>query len=468
MAQNVKFFFTNDLNKYLNLTTKDPMALYFIEDTVTGFIGLYKGENLIAVGSDATSMSSGLMSAADKKSLDELIAAGTSTLQPIDGSIVITGDGNDKKIGVAISGNAGNVLQVVDGGLFVPAQDVEEVSVPEYSIEKQEIATDGFASTYKLKKTVDGEVTYVGDEINIAKDLVLKSAVMQTVTESNVPYEGAKIGDPYIDMEFNDEAESHLYIPMSGLVSQFVPGDGIKIEDSVVSINLGINTNGLYFVDGTLNLALATSGTAGALSPVDKAFIDSIPHVYATKDLVKKTAAQVKYDISDAPIGTLVNYGEKEIRVMCPTNAQWTHQSVGTGGDANTYYVTFNTYAPDDSVVGYIEHLGDQVDNEVLTNFSVDEYGRRYQSTWLGVAKYDEATGTWNYYGKNSSVEKFIGWDYQIDWYNADGVMIASDNVRINLSNEECHNSVKPYFMANYATVEQVINLENAYSWGEL
>jgi hypothetical protein len=38
----------------------------------------------------------------------------------------------------------------------------------------------------------------------------------------------------------------------------------------------------------------------------------------------------------------------------------------------------------------------------------------------------------------------------------------------INLSNEECHNSVKPYFMANYATVEQVVNLENAYSWGEL
>lgn len=466
MAQNVKFFFTSDLNKYLNLATKDPLALYFVEDAATGFTGLYKGENLIAAGSNATSMSSGLMSAADKQSLDELIAAGASTLQPVDGSIVITGDGNNNKIGVAISGNAGNALTLVEGGLFVP--HAQEVSIPEYSIEKQEIATDGFSSTYKLKKIVDGEVTYVGDDINIAKDLVLKSATMQTVIENNVPYIGATVGDPYIDMEFNDETATHLYIPMSGLVDQFVAGNGIKIENNIVSINLGTNTNGLYFVDGTLNLALATSEVAGALSPVDKALIDSIPHVYATKELVKKTAVQIKYDISDAPIGTLVNYGEKEIRVMCPANSNWNHQNVGTGGDTNTYYVTFKTYAPDDSVVGYIEHLGDKVDNEILTNFSVDEYGRRYQPTWLGVAKYDEATDTWNYYGKNSSTEKFIGWDYQIDWYNADGVIVASDSVRINLSNEECHNSVKPYFMANYATVEQVVNLENAYSWGEL
>lgn len=466
MAQNVKFFFTSDLNKYLNLATKDPMALYFVEDAATGYKALYKGESLIAVGSDATSMSSGLMSAADKKSLDELIAAGKNTLQPVDGSIVITNDGNDKKIGVAISSKAGNALTLVEGGLFVPT--TQEVSVPEYSIEKQEIATEGFTSTYKLKKVLDGEVTYVGDEINIAKDLVLKSATMQTVEQDDIPYEGARVGDPYIDMEFNDATSTHLYIPMSGLVDQFVAGNGINIENNVVSVNLGTNSNGLYFVDGTLNLALATKDTAGAMSAVDKAFIESIPTIYATKDLVKNTAAQVKYDISGAPIGTLVNYWEKEIRIMCPADAQFVKQAVGTGGDANTYYVTFKTYVPDDSIAGYIEHLGDKVDNEILTTFSVDEYGRRYQSTWLGVAKYDEATGTWSYYGKDSSVDKFIGWDYQIDWYNADGLKVVSDSVRINLSNEDCHDSTKPYFMTNYATKEDVAEISQSFSWGEL
>lgn len=305
MAQNVRFFFTSDLNKYLNLATKDPMALYFVEDVETGYRALFKGENCIAVGSDATSMSSGLMSSADKQSLDALIAAGTSTLKPVDGSITITGEGNNKSIGVAISAQENNALTLVEGGLFVPI--AKEVSVPEYSIEKQETATDGFSSTYKLKKVVNGEVTYVGDEINIAKDLVLKSATMQTVTENGVPYDGAQIGDPYIDMEFNDAATTHLYIPMSGLVDQFTAGDGIKIEDNIISINLGSNTNGLYFVDGTLNLALATKDSAGALSPVDKSFIDSIPELYVTKEefnenigsyATKEELAVVKDEIS--------------------------------------------------------------------------------------------------------------------------------------------------------------------------
>lgn len=466
MATNVKFFFTNDLNKYLNLATKDPMALYFVEDAATGYTALFKGENCIAVGSDATSMSSGLMSAADKKSLDDLIAAGVSTLQPVDGSIVITGDGNAKSIGVSISGQPGNALTLVEGGLFVPT--AQEVSVPEYVIEKQDTADAGFNATYKLKKTINGETSYVGDSINVAIDAVLASAEMKAVTEEGVPYEGAVIGDPYIDLGFNDSSRTHLYVPMAGLVDRFAAGDGIKIIDGVVSISLGANSNGLHFVDGTLNLALSTKDSAGALSAVDKAFIDSIPTTYATKELVKNTAVQVKYEFADTPNGTLVDYGEKEIRVMCPANAQWVKQAVGVGGDANAYYATFKTYVPDDSIVGYVEHLGDQVDSEILTDFSTDEYGRRYQPTWLALARYDDTTGTWTYYGQNSSVDKFIGWDYQIDWYNADGLKVASDSVRINLSNENCHDSIKPYYVANYATKEDLAEISQSMSWGEL
>ena len=89
------------------------------------------------------------------------------------------------------------------------------------------------------------------------------------------------------------------------------------------------------------------------------------------------------------------------------------------------------------------------VDKEILTSFNVDENGRRYQPSWLALAKYDETTGVWNYYGKNSTANKYIGWDYQIDWYNADGVMIASDSVRINLSNENCHSIIEPYYVSS-------------------
>lgn len=159
-----------------------------------------------------------------------------------------------------------------------------------------------------------------------------------------------------------------------------------------------------------------------------------------------------KYEVTDVPVGTLVDYGEKEIRVMAPANTKWSLQKVGEGGDANSYYMTFKTYAPSDDAVGYIEHLGGKVDSEILTNISIDKNGRRYQPTWLALAKYDEAADTWTYYGVNSSANKYIGWDYQIDWYNADGVMIASDCVRINLSNEKCHSSIEPYYVSEVKT----------------
>lgn len=460
MAQNVKFYFGAQA-KYDALLEKDSLALYFIEDTQR----LYKGDVLLATGAEATDLAAGLMSAEDKKKLDALVAvSGTLNLTAVDGTIKLTETENGKSIGVAVSTKTGNTLVAVEDGLFVPG--AKEVIIPEYSIEKQEVAEDGFVTSYKLKKTVGDEVSYVGDSINIAKDMVLQGATLETVSEANVPYDGAVVGDPYIDMAFNDAVESHIYIPVKGLVDTYTAGEGIEIVDGKISVKIASESNGLVAVDGTLKIELATATSAGALSAVDKAFIDSIPDVYASKKFVEATCEQVKYEITSAPYGTLINYGEKEIRVMCPSGAEFVKQSVGTGGDTNTYYITFKTYAPNDNAVGYIEHLGDKVDSEILTSFSTDQYGRRYQPTWLGVAKYDEATDTWAYYGDNSTESKYIGWDYQIDWYDSNGVMIASDKVRINLTNESCHNASTPYYAS--ALEAKIDSVSESYTWGEL
>ena len=180
-----------------------------------------------------------------------------------------------------------------------------------------------------------------------------------------------------------------------------------------------------------------------------QAVIDEIPVKYLTKKQANATFEKVKYEITSAPEGTLVDYRDREIRVMCPADATFTKQAVGEGGDSNMYYMTFNIYVPNDNVAGYIEHINDQVDDEILTKFSVDEHGRRYQTTWLALASYDATSDTWNYFGKNSSAKRYIGWDYRIDWYNADGKVIGSDSVRINLSNEACHHNIEPYYMAS-------------------
>lgn len=165
-----------------------------------------------------------------------------------------------------------------------------------------------------------------------------------------------------------------------------------------------------------------------------------------------------KYEVANVPVGTLVDYKESEIRIMCPADAAFTKQAVGTGGDPDSYYITFKTYAPSDDAVGYIEHLNGQSDSEILTAFSVDEFGRRYQPTWLAVAKYNAETNAWTYYGASSDKDRYIGWDYRIDWYNANNVMIVSDSIRISLSNESCHSEIKPYY------VRDMMKTANAYT----
>lgn len=188
-----------------------------------------------------------------------------------------------------------------------------------------------------------------------------------------------------------------------------------------------------------------------------KAYTDGKVEAAINEHMVKK------FEISSVPDGTLVDYRDKEIRVMCPVDAKFVKQSVGVGGDANAYYMTFKTYVYDDNVVGYKEHINGQFDVEILKDLKTDEYGRRYQPTWLSLANYDEATNTWTYRGENSSSEKFVGWDYQIDWYDDNDVMIASDCVRINLSNENCHSSTKPYYVGGMMKdIETMVNTKIA------
>lgn len=270
MSQNVKFFFTSTKAKYDALLEKNPLALYFITDEETGCNYFYKGDELLAVGHEASAQYAGLMSATDKAKLDALTVGGVNGLTPVDGTIAITDtEDGGKAIGVAISKDQDNALVVIEGGLFVP-----HAVMPRYTVEKQETAADGCFATYKLKQTIGEEVSYVGDLINIPEDKVLQSAVLKTVEEDGIPYEEAKVDDKYIEMTFNDAAQSHIYIPLGDI------GNNVSTEIKIDSEN----ANGLQFVDGTLSLGLATTETAGALSPVDKAVIDSIATTYATKE----------------------------------------------------------------------------------------------------------------------------------------------------------------------------------------
>lgn len=293
---NVKFLSVKLKSTFEALETKDNLALYWIDETQE----LFKGAVLYGTGALATEKAAGLLSSEDYVALKALIASGSgvNNLRPVDGSIVITKDDSTHTIGVGLSAVDGNILSIKNDGLYVP-----ETKVPEYSIEKQTSAEAGYSATYKLKKTVDGVSTYVGDSINVIKDLVISKGSLEVVTANGVPYDSAVIGDPYIDLELNDTEASHIYIPVKGLIDTYTAGNGIKIVDNQISVNIAENSHGLVSVDGSMSMLLATVDQDGAMSKEDKAFIDSIPTTYATIDKIQEMANKVA--VLEQSVGTM-------------------------------------------------------------------------------------------------------------------------------------------------------------------
>lgn len=161
----------------------------------------------------------------------------------------------------------------------------------------------------------------------------------------------------------------------------------------------------------------------------------------------------VKYEVSSAPAGTLVSYGDSEIRVMCPKDTVFTKQNSGAGADTSAYYIGFKAYAPANAV-SFKEDLAEIIADPEMYSFEgndfagTDKYGRKYSIIWLPVANLQE-DGTWIYHGSKSSKAKYMGWYYTVEWYDADGKIIESDTVRVNLSNEDCHNNPEPYYMGS-------------------
>lgn len=104
--------------QYDALATKDASTLYWLTDTRE----LFKGELLYAKGTEATSLASGLMSAADKAKLDALSAGGSIGLRAVDTSVVLdTGEDGATTVGVQISTADGNAIELKEDGLFVPS-----------------------------------------------------------------------------------------------------------------------------------------------------------------------------------------------------------------------------------------------------------------------------------------------------------------------------------------------------------
>lgn len=272
--------------QYDAIAVKDASTLYWLTDTQE----LFKGDVLYGKGAEATALASGLMSAADKAKLDALSAGGAAGLTAVDASVILASGEDGTTIGVQVSKEEGNALELKEDGLFVsPAAASGAV---EFVIEKQDTPEDGFSATYKLKRTADGADTYVGDAINIPKDAVLSGGTYEIVDTADTPYAGAEVGDPYVDLVVANAEESHIYIPLKGLVDTVKAGDGITVTNNTVSIKLDeANANGLAVGADGLSMAVATTTSAGAMSAEDKTNLNAVMSSIVWGDLGDEATA---------------------------------------------------------------------------------------------------------------------------------------------------------------------------------
>lgn len=161
---------------------------------------------------------------------------------------------------------------------YATKAELQAIQIPEYSVAKQATAEAGFLSTYYLTK--DG--AQVGEKINIPKDFLVNSADIKTVETADTPYEGAQVGDLYIDFVINsksaDDTASHVYLPVNELVDAYTGGNGIEVSaQNLISARIDTaNANGLGVTAAGFKLDVATASTAGAMSAADKAKLDGI------------------------------------------------------------------------------------------------------------------------------------------------------------------------------------------------
>lgn len=244
---NVKFYSVKQKSTFEALEVKDNLALYWIIETSE----LYKGDQLFGTGAIATRDAAGLLSAKDYAQLEKLIAAGPAiTLVPVDGSVVI----DDNKIGVGVSKRDGNLIKVVDDGIFAVIDKVDIAQVN--GLEDRLTAIESAAV---------GGIHYRGS--------VATKDELPTDAKQGDLYECIDTGVEYCwnGNEWFEYGSAH-FVPVSGA--------GIDISGSTISAKLSAVEGNALVIAKDNGLFVPECGFTDG----DRVTLDTLPMLYATND----------------------------------------------------------------------------------------------------------------------------------------------------------------------------------------
>lgn len=193
-----------------------------------------------------------------------------ANIKAADNSVTIGGTTTSPTISVKIDPDENNAISVGSAGLKVQID-----SMPEYLIEKETTATEGYLASYVLKKNG----VQSGVKIDIPKDYLVKSASIKESIGDGDP-SGLPEDTKYIDFVINTKdtsgQESHIYLNVGELVDTYTAGNGISISpENQISAKIVV-ANGLSIDASGIKLNTATSSVAGAMSSTDKSKLDGI------------------------------------------------------------------------------------------------------------------------------------------------------------------------------------------------
>lgn len=152
-----------------------------------------------------------------------------------------------------------------------------------YVVESTGGSSDPFSKKYDFYQGNGSAQSPIPSEqitsIAIAKDMFVESGTVGTVVTPNVPYEGAAVGDKYIDLTLANSSSDHIYIPANSLVDIYTGYVGTEITIAIDSNNQISATltavDGAKLVDGTVTKAKLAQGVQDSLDLADSSLQDS-------------------------------------------------------------------------------------------------------------------------------------------------------------------------------------------------
>ena len=178
----------------------------------------------------------------------------------------ISGSANDVSYDNTTSGlAASNVKAAIDEVAAASAGGVDSKTV--YITETAGSTGDLYSKRYGIYQGATGSAAspVAGEklaDIDIPKDMVVVSGSVGTVTTPDVPYEGAQVGDKYIDLVIANAASDHIYIPANSLVDIYTAEQDAAQIQLVIDSNNEISATVVAGSIGTTELANSAVTTA--------------------------------------------------------------------------------------------------------------------------------------------------------------------------------------------------------------